>query len=64
MDFIAVTVIVAIAAIVIGRGWVKKAKQFAAPSQEDSTPHNTCHGDCTGCGAVQKNHLLKPNKCV
>jgi hypothetical protein len=64
MDFIAVTVIVAVAAIVIGRGWVKKAKQFTTPSQEGLNPHNTCHGDCTGCGAVEENHLSKPNKCV
>jgi hypothetical protein len=59
MDFIAVTVIVAIAAIVIGRRWVKKAKQFTAPPQEDMNGHSSCQGDCTGCCTVQKNQLSK-----
>jgi hypothetical protein len=57
MDFIIVIIIVSIAAVVIGIGWFKKARQFAAPPQEDSNPHNTCHGNCTGCCTVQKNHL-------
>ncbi|MCP4195724.1 MAG: hypothetical protein GY762_01115 [Proteobacteria bacterium] len=64
MDFIAVTFIVAIAAIVIGRGWVKKAKKLTTRSQEDPNPRNTCHGDCTGCGAVPKNLPSNINKCV